>query len=475
MSQVIVIRWESQALSAAVVRVHSGRAEVVVEVTVPWDGSEQAGVGQKLAEAFAPHSPGRAPVVVAVAREQLHWQHLSLPPCPEEDLPDLVRMQADNNHSAADDLAGLDFLPLTGDTETPRRVWAISLSPTQLVRLRRVMHAAELKMDRLVPLALGWPAWSKHSLTKTGQAATILVAPLEEEPTIWATVGERVVMFRQVHLTHDDLAGRATAIAGELRRTLLAFSQEHPEAGSPTLQLVGSQSDDQARLADELSAKLSQQVEAVLAEPSSEHSQQMSLPTLGLALDEAAGQTPLVDLLHPRHRPAPRTSRRTYALAAAAVVALLALLGWRSYANLQAPLEAAALAEAEIDLLEQSSARMNENEERAASIRDWLNNSVDLLSEMRTLSAQVRPEPLDAEEFPEDDDIVIAKVVLQNKQFVIDALAKENSDVQPMEFRLRDGIHRVRRGKTERSEALPSYPLFFQAIVDVEPGEATGP
>ena len=87
----------------------------------------------------------------------------------------------------------------------------------------------------------------------------------------------------------------------------------------------------------------------------------------------------------------------------------------------------------------------------------------------------MRPEPLDSEEFLVDDDIVLAKVVLQNKQFVIDALTKENSDVGPVEIRLRDGVHRVRRGKTERSDALADYPWFFQSIVDVTPEEETGP
>ena len=485
MSRVIVIRWGPHALRGVVVRAQSGRAEVLAVVTVPWDadadggtdGGADAGAGRKLAEGLAPFSPGRATVIVAVAREYLNWQHLSLPPCPVEDLPDLVRLQADHNHSASDDLAGLDFLPLSGDTETPHLVWAISISPAQLTRLRRVMRAAELKIDRLVPLTLGWHAWTKHSVAASKQRATIFVAPQGKEPTIWATLGKRVVLFRQVHLPHDDATAHSTAVTGETRRTLLAFAQEHPEAGEVSLQLVGESGEDLARLADELSAKLGHKVEAIPAKKSAtmpqDSDEQVSLPLLGLALDEAAGQAPLVDLLHPRRRPAPRTGRRTYALAAAAAVSLVALIGWQGYANLQAPLDAAAVAQAQIDLLEESSDSNRDKEQQAASIREWLDNSVNLLSELRTLSNHVRPEPLDSEEFPVDDDIVLAKVVLLNKQFVIDALAKENSDVQPVEYRLRDGVHRVRRGKTEQSDALPDYPWSFQSIVDVMPKEET--
>ncbi len=476
MSRVIVIRWEPGTLRAAVVRAQSGRAEVLGVVSVPWDGADSSAdavAGRKLAEGLAPILPSRAPVIVAVGREGLDWQHLSLPPCPDEDLPDLVRMQADYNHSASDDSAGLDYLPLAGDAETPHRVWAISVGAAQLAKLHRVIRKAELKIDRLVPLALGWHAWAKHSVAAGKQPATISVAPHREESTIWATVGERVVMFRQVHLPHDDALARTTALTSELRRTLLAFVQEQPDAGTPSLQLVGDDGDDLARLADELSAKLEYEVEVVSAEMQQSAGEQVSLPMLGLALDEAAGQAPLVDLLHPRRRPAPRTGRRTYALAAAAAISLVALIGWQGHAKLQAPLDAAVVAQAEIDLLEESSDSNRDREQRAASIRGWLTNSVNLLSELQILSTHVRPEPLDAEDFPVDDDIVLAKVVLQNKQFVIDALAKENADVQPVEYRLRDVVHRVRRGKTERSEALPGYPLSFQSIVDVDPGEET--
>ena len=483
MSRVIVIRWEPGSLRAVVVRAHSARAEVLGVVTVPWNGADSGTdgeAGQKLAEGLAPFSPSRATVVVAVGRAGLHWQHLSLPPCPDEDLPDLVRLQADHNHSASEDLTGLDYLPLAGDTETPHRVWAISLEAAQLSKLHRVMRAAELKIDRLVPLALGWHAWTKHSAAASKQRASIFAAAQGNEPTIWATVGERVVMFRQVHLPHDDAVALTSALAGELRRTLLTFDQEQPEAGPTSIQLISGYGQDLARLADELSTKLGHKVELFSAKtsiilPSQTDDEPVSFPTLGLALDEAGGQSPLVDLLHPRRRPAPHTSRRTYTLAAAAVVSLLALVGWQGYTNLQTPLDAAALAQAEIDLLEESSDSNRDKEQRAASIRGWLTNSVNLLSELQTLSNHVRPKPLDAEEFPVDDDIVLAKVVLQNRQFVIDALAKENSDVQPVEYRLRDGVHRVRRGKTERSEVLPGYPLSFQSIVDVGPEEANGP
>jgi hypothetical protein len=479
MSRVIVIHWEPGTLRATVVHPTSGRAEVEAVMEVPWDDGDDDAVGRKLAEVLDRYSPSRARVVVSVSRQALAWQHLSLPPCPDEDLPDLVRLQSDYNHSSSGDLVGLDFLPLSGDAQMPHRVWAISLSQARLTKLHRMLRAAELKNECLVPLALGWAAWARHSAAAEKQKATIWVAPQGAEPTIWATVGGRVVLFRQVQLPRDDAAVLAAAVANELRRTLLAFSQEQPQAGDPRVQLVGDRWEVLAQLADELGTKLQRKVQAVKAETAvaglgQDGASEVSLPTLGLALDEAAGNAPLVDLLHPRRRPPPRTSRRTYALAATAAASLAALVGWQGYANLQAPLTAAETAQAEIQLLQRSSDAMREYEQRASSIRGWLANSVNLLDELGVLSNHVRPEPLNAESFPADDDVVVGKVVLQNRQFTIDALAKENRDVQPLENRLRDGVHRVQRGKTEPSDALPGYPLAFQSIVDVTDAAASG-
>lgn len=484
MPRVIVIHWESGTLRATVVHPTSGRAEVEAVVTVPCNGGDDDAVGRKLAEGLEHFSPSRSRVVVSVGRQALVWQHLSLPPCPDEDLPDLVRMQSDYNHSSSDDPTGLDFLPLVGDAQTPHRVWSVSLGQAQLSKLRRVLHAAELKFERLVPLALGWTAWASHSNAAEKREATIWIAPQGAEPTIWATVGGRVVLFRQVQLPHEDAAALAAAVAKELRRTILAFSQEQPQSGDPQVQLVGDRWEDLAHLADELQTKLQRKVQAIKAETAvsgvgQDGDVEVSLPVLGIALDEAAGNAPLIDLLHPRRRPPPRTSRRTYALAAAAAASLAALVGWQGYANLQAPLAAAEAAQAEVKVLQQSSDAMREYEQRAGSIRGWLANSVNLLDELEVISNHVRPEPLDAESFPADDDVVVGKVVLQNRQFTIDALAKENRDVQPLEYRLRDGIHRVQRGKTEPSDALPGYPLAFQSIVEVTDafgsGEASEP
>ena len=473
MSRVIVIECQRAALHAVIFRPHAGRVDVETVAGVPWDG-EPATVGQQLGERLADFAPSHARVLVAVGRELLEWQNLSLPPCPEEDLPDVIRLQTDYHYSSAEDSTGLDYLPLTGGEETPHRVWAISLPQQQLNRLHQVLHGAGLRADRIVPLALGWPAWANRNVAGESQQAAIFVAPQGEEPSIWATVKGRVVMFRQLQLPQGNGQAFDAAVTGELRRTRLALSQEQPDAGEMTIQLLGDDPADLARLAEEISRKLQCRVEIVPQNTSvvlPDSADKVSLPAIGLALDEAAGNATRVDLLHPHRRPVKKTSRRTYALAAAAALSLAALVVWQGYRSLQAPINAAARMQAEIELLEESSEELREAEQAVAAIRDWLAGSVNLLDEIRIISTHVRPKPLTAESFPAGDDIVVSKVVLQNRQFEINALAKENTDMQPVEYRLRDGKHRVRRGKTEKSDELSAYPVSFQAIIDVSPDD----
>lgn len=470
MNRAIVLHWKSDLLQALVLSGSGGNPELEEAFELPSDDNA-AELGRRLAEKLAPFSPNRAKLVVAVGRELVRWQHLSLPPCPDEELPDLVRMQADYASNGGDELAGLDFLPLVGDEEVPHRVWTVALPPAQLARLRKLLSVAELEATHVVPAVLGWPeSTGSH---RGGSEGTIYTAPLGEEAAIWATVDHRVVVFRQLHLPGAETDQFQPALIGELRRTMLAFGQQHPDGSEPLIKVVGDGSPQADVLRDDLQQQLLREVEFVApTTPTSDSNTEsrISSPSLGLGAAALSGTAPLVDLINPRRRPPPKTRRQTYYLAGAAALALVALLGFQGYRNLQVPVENAAEMQAEIDLRKENEEKFAKAERDAADIRTWEDNSVNLLEELRVITQQVRPKPLDAEDFPADDDVVIGKIVLRTRQYTITAFTKQNSDLQPVEYRLRDGIHRVRRGETERSDEVSGYPVKFESIVDVLSG-----
>ena len=474
MRRVIILHWKAESLQAIVLRGSSSSQELEAVVDVPQQDST-AETGRILAEKLANFSPNRAQLAVAVSRDNLRWQHLSLPPCPMEELPDLVRLQSDYSSNGSDDLAGLDFLPLSGDENTPHRVWIISVSPTHLGNLRKVLSTADLEPSQVVPAVLGWP----HVLTHTreqGNAGTIFVAPLEEEAAIWGEVAGRVVTFRQLHLPDSTADHFSSTVIAEVKRTLLAFGQEHTDDGDPKVAFIDNCSSLAQDLIEALRAELRQDITPLQSGITlSPDSAAGSIPqsVCGIAASVLSGTSPHVDLLHPRERPAPKTRLQTYYLAATAVLALALLIAWKGFRDLQAPLERAAVMQAEIDLREENKDVYATAEKEAAAIRAWQAKSVNLLEELRIITRHVRSEPLDSENFPEDDDVVIGKMELRGRQFTITAYTKQNSDLRPVEYRLRDGTHRVRRGATERTDEVSGYPVKFESIVDVLSGAET--
>jgi len=480
MSHLIAIHWDDQLARCLVLREESSRTKIVAQLSVPTGSDEPSAIGRRLAQALAPFRSGRANAVATLGRSSQQWQHLTLPPCPVDELPDLVRLQANHETAEDEDAPGHDFLPFAGDEQTSHQVLAISADSVELQRLLAVCRAADLRLERIVPLTFGWPVLIAQGLKAYDQDNSLFVATAGDELILWAKLGGRLAMIRQITLAQPPEADPAPLL-GEIRRSLLALNQSRPEQPVRSIWLTGPTENNLQPLVQPIDEQLDQSVrwldldeklppfepEALAQSTACE-----TLPLLGVALDEVAGQAPLVDLLHPRRRPAPRTSRRTYGLAVAVAASLLALFCWHGFRQLNAPLDAAALAEMELKLLEQSQAGFDEDKRRWATIRDWQGGSINVLDELQNLAEKLRPAKLSADDFPLEQDIVVSRVQVNGKQINIDALARSNAAVQPFEQRLRDSSHRVLREKVDRDNSLPNYPWHFRATVEVS--EPTG-
>jgi len=485
MPTAIAIHWTEPTLSFVVVQ--DGRVAACSDLSLN-ARQEPAVIGRELSEALAPFLPGRAKVIVALGRGALQWQHLSLPPCPTDELPDVVRLQSDRDLDSTDEDLGFDFLPLMGNEQTPYQVLTVALAASELAKIRQVFRIANLTLERIVPLAAGWPALTKQA-TKTARLGNvkpgnaqpgteIFVAPVflpavASEATLWATRAGRVVLFRQFQLlASDDPTASAAAIAGELRRTLLALSQDY-DIREATVSFVGNQHRQLAELASALDEQLEVAVQSldVTAQhpsfPAEETASMPALPLAGLAIDESEGNQPLVDLLHPHQRPQAQLNVRTYALAAAAGILLAALFGWLSYAKLHAPLKRAAEDQAELTLLKEPLESLIQYEQRAAAIRDWQADAPNLLVHLQQISQCLRPEALDADGFSVDQDVVLESFGLDKRGLTIDALARSSHAVQPLESRLRESGYRPQRGKSDPSETIKDYPWHFNSMIAI--------
>ena len=505
MSRIFAIYWNRHQAQAVVVkwRATSTSIEAVLNVPLAEDADAEA-TGRSLAEALAPYRKGGQKTIVCVDRDKLQWQQLSLPPAAAEELPELVRFQFERDLASTEEEKGFDYLPLSGDEQSPHQVLAIGISPDELAEIRQVVDSAELKLDRLVPIQVGRIALVRravamqkewHPSPDTSHVFAVLTA---DDATIWAMVEEKVVLLRTLRLPQgDESASLSQPLINQLQRTRLALGQSHPMHPVAGVWLAGKLAN--RALTGTASAQLDLPVHAIdvtaplaaasyftdedyFADEEKEHSGSEEnkltvangspapttahFPLSGLALDETENRVPLVDLVNPRHAVEPPDRGRTYALSTAAVVSLLALVGWQGYRNISIPQQAAALAEQELAELEKPIKEYKKDETQASAIRKWTSSNVHLLNELEILSTKLRPEPLSNKDFLVDSDLVVQNLNLQGQQFTLDAVAKNKNAVSQLEARLRDDRHRVSRENVKQTATLETYTTPLRLLLE---------
>jgi hypothetical protein len=481
MSRVLGLKLLPSEAIALVVR--SGGERLVIEraARIPLPTGEGSARGKAIHSAIAAWKVGRPTAVVAVGRSELTLQNLDLPPMPADDLPDLVHLQAERDVQLSEDGHGFDFLTLAGDESHPYRVLGAGMAAPAWKQLLATIDGVDAKVSRVVPEPFGWVELGRRALGSRDAAPGVFAAIIQRQAVVWASHGDSLRLIRTVWLPADDnAAADAAALGNELRRTLLALAQSHDSRdANPRCYYLGDNADE---IAGELGATISKPVQASSLEKLIDVSTEADIGAAGLTLVELAplaalaaaageGRAAPLDLLHPRRRPPAPSRARTYALAAAAALAGLAMLAWQGYRNLHEPLEIAAAADAERKAMAPTLEAYAADEAKAAAIRAWVSQSVNLLTEMNNLSQRLRPEPLASEKFSADQDLVVTKIVLASRQITFDAAAKSTDAIPPAERRLREGSYRVERGAVElKAEETPGYGVrVTETIERVEP------
>ncbi len=110
---------------------------------------------------------------------------------------------------------------------------------------------------------------------------------------------------------------------------------------------------------------------------------------------------------------------------------------------------------------------LGKDEQQATAIQAWLDQSLNLLTELDYLGKQLRPQPLDSADFKVDQDLVVTKLAVTNRQLTLDAAARTSQALQPAEKRLRDAAYRVSRGAVDaQAKAVPGYTVSVSAVLE---------
>jgi Tfp pilus assembly PilM family ATPase len=429
-------------------------------------------VGRRLASALAARGIGRLDVLVAVGRSNVELRQLSLPPAPDEELPDMVRFQAMKDFSSLGEDWPLDYVPIDDDPGQPRTVLAAAIDPQQVTQIQATCQQAGLKLRRLVLRPCAGASLYWRSQTEGRLRARLLVDLLGDEADLTVVIDRKVIFLRTARLPCDPLTDPegVNVLVSEIRRTIAAVQNQLGGRKVESVVLFGSgpahdalvslMEERLAMPAEPLDPFAGLELQGDLERSLPEHRGRFA-PLLGMLQDELRQSGHAVDFLHPRRRPEPPSRRRSYLLAVACAAGLvLAVLGygmleWRRLGREQQRIEQE-LQEKEPEVL------LAAAEERAAKeIEAWTAGDVVLLEELGRLS----------EKLPGAKETMFTsfefRTLGQGAEMKVEGLARSVETLKEMEEAVTDKSHRV-VPKDKGESGKGSYPLRFGSKVVIQ-------
>ena len=426
MPRILAIDWDRHEARALLLASGPTGTNVAGAWAVSLATSDLAGlsgkqIGARLAAAISGQASGKTTTIVGAGRDNVQMKLLSLPPAPADELPEMVRFQAEREFTALGTDAALDFIPLSGDAQTPHQVLAIALSPAGMAEVRELCEPLGVEPDRVAIRACAAGALVHRAGVVDAGKVALVVNPLTDEADLAVQAGEQVFLMRTVRLpeaSHGE--GRQRALIGEIRRTMAAARQQLIDRQVEQVVVCGNRST--AVLLEGLAGELGMPVtifdpadtapaslNAALIPP---ESLARFAAVLGMALGEADRRPPIVDFVNVRRKAEPRQFTRVHALAAAA--AGIAVLAFASHLWLKSARISGQLAEVrgEIQSLKTSRQQYEKVVASAEAVERWLATDVNWLDELEDFGRRVRPKAFSEKDYAVNDDVVITQLAM---------------------------------------------------------------
>lgn len=355
----------------------------------------QANAAEVLADLVKEHQWSNVHASLVIGRSHVEVRNLELPPVPDDELPDMVRLQAVRSFAASGERATIDFVPISR-TEEGIKVLAASADAKTIAQMCGAAATAGLQVDRVSLQAMASASLYRtivtaHSEMKLDDAT--IVSLIDGQAEIGVIRQSSLASIRTVRV--PDGATAAASIGSEIKRSRLACGCT---ADCPVLFL--------GREDDPLAAAIEQQGLSVLAvDPMTIHGQTavkdfepINPAAFGNGFAALIGlidaESRLVDghddwnvnFLSPRKKLEVKPNRTAPILIAAVAAGLLVLLGLGARQMLSAKDRQIAEVQSQIDSMADAVNDAEVATSEAAQIEKFLDADVVWIDELRRLA-----------------------------------------------------------------------------------------
>jgi hypothetical protein len=484
MSEFLALDWDDQQLLCLAAQVSAASVHVLKRIQFDWTAEARPfehaqAAGKQLRAELDRAGIAATKVLVSLPREEAVVRLLELPECSDNELPELVRLQAATRSAVPLDRLLLDFLPLPRLENVPgRRVLMVTLGKVPADRIQTILTSAGLEATGIRLSAVGTAEIVAHQPKGQGAAeetATLIVSRSVSRLEITAIWQKQILFMHAANVSaHLPAEAGISQILAETSRATVALSQAAPGIRIGSGWILGSAA-DMAGLPEAFKQRFGFEfqtldapyrtpgVRADFAEPGT--TSQTSFSPVGVLLGQAEPLVPSIDFLHPRKQivKPDRTRLRQVAAGVAAVAVVAAIFGGIHLRVARLDDEIAKLesdnASRETKLKEHAQLM-----ETAKTLDNWTERSIDWLDQFQKIEKAIGG--TDKLHFSSFDGQVSNLASLAT--ITATGRAKARHDVEAMNEHLSKADYAPRAKEIVTDAKNPEFPEKFELSVEIK-------
>jgi hypothetical protein len=416
-------------------------------------------------------------VLVSLPREEAIVRRLELPDAPDDELPDLVRLQAATQSSLPLDQLLLDFLPLPKRADTGGRdVLLTTITRERVERLRQVCEAADLEL-----LSIGISSVAAAELVARverrrgddADQASLIITRLGNRVEVSVIRQHRLLFSHSAGLAGENNEQRNQSVLAEISRSVVALERTIPGIVIARAWVAGS-ADETPQLLETMQQRLQCDVMQPLDPLSDTNvtidtsntpgSRGLYAGSVGTLLARAEPVVEAIDFLNPRKPPVKRDQRKLQIAVGAGAALFLLVIGLMVFyvkiSGLNSKIERLEAQNKELDLEFKAGQPVLE---AATEIREWSDRDIHWLDQFDELNRV-----MDGTERIYFTDFRVTPSLRRALGAVhATGFARREIDVRILRQQLADRKYRVTPTSIVRSDADPEYPYRFELEIEL--------
>ena len=472
----LIIKWDQERLIA--VSGHpAGRCVVLQHVLSvardPKASSEMLGEALRTVISNAGITCDTA--IVVLPRSLVTLRRIQLPRVSDDELPAMVRLQAATRLTVPMDSVCMDFVPLPDQGEG-RDVLLATAPVEQISDIRRTLQIAELHLSEVQISSFGIASALAHAgKLRTTDVSVEMVMILQPDLIELLLIRQSSVVFAHSGPSWSSSSQMEQVVRSEISRCRLAATEMNGPHTVHQITLVGN-----ADVTSAVPSAITKGVDnaTICRLDPADSIVQGKLPdnltssdvmaVAGMIARRQKNSVATIDLVNPRQPLEQPDRRRLKILLATSAVLLLSAAAWKwrdsSIADLQTMTQTI---NTEVSALKEDFQNGEEEFEQDVAIRQWAQGNIDWLGEMNRIR----------EVMGGTDRLLIREFLFSaghgstRGTITAECYARERSDVQEFQRRLRAAGYDVVPRAIESGSHDPAYPTEFFLVLNIPVGE----